>query len=109
MTWNPQRLHSQVPSIARHIASAIPSLVRSGPAISSARTKVSRPLNITKLKVAPEIITFSILAAVYRAALGGVDFGLHIAGPTGAGKTELAALAQQHYGAGMNRLHLPAA
>src|SRR5206468_980390 len=38
---------------------------------------------------------------------GDSDFSLHLAGATGAFKSELAALAQQHFGAGMNRLNLP--
>jgi Domain of unknown function (DUF3854) len=56
-------------------------------------------------------IAFPLLAAVYRAALGeapgAIDFSLWLAGPTQAGKSELAALAQRHFGAGMDRLNLP--
>ncbi|HKI33594.1 MAG TPA: DUF3854 domain-containing protein [Gemmataceae bacterium] len=52
-----------------------------------------------------------LLAAVYRAALGEapgpIDFALHLAGPHGAGKSELAALAQQHFGAALDARHLP--
>ena len=59
------------------------------------------------LDTAPDNITTPLLAATYRAPLGGVDFGLHLVGTTGAGKSELAALAQQHYGAGLNARHLP--
>jgi hypothetical protein len=59
------------------------------------------------LGLAPERITYPLLAAVYRAALGGSDFALHLSGPSGAFKTELAALAQQHYGAGLDARHLP--
>jgi hypothetical protein len=59
----------------------------------------------------PARIAYPLLAAVYRAALGEtagpVDFTLHLAGPHGAGKTELAALAQQHFGAGLDARHLP--
>jgi hypothetical protein len=55
-------------------------------------------------------IAFPLLAAVYRAALGEaghIDFSLHLAGPHGAGKSELAALAQQHFGAALDARHLP--
>src|SRR5204862_335813 len=52
-------------------------------------------------------ITVPLLAAVYRAVLGAADFALHLAGETGQGKTELAALAQQHYGAGLDARNLP--
>jgi hypothetical protein len=60
------------------------------------------------LDVAPDRVTVPLLGAVCRAVLGPCDCALHLAGPTGAGKTELAALAQQHYGAGLDARHLPA-
>jgi hypothetical protein len=50
------------------------------------------------LHVAPDQITLPIYGAVFRAALGSADFSVHLAGPTGAGKSEIVALAQQHYG-----------
>lgn len=52
-------------------------------------------------------ISFPLLAATYRAVLGEADFAIHLAGETGAFKSELAALYQQHFGASMNRLNLP--
>jgi hypothetical protein len=61
--------------------------------------------------LAPDRLVFPLVAAAYRAALGDapgpIDFALHLAGDTGAGKTELAALAQQHFGAGLDARHLP--
>ena len=54
-----------------------------------------------------DLVAFPILATVYRAALGAPDFALWLAGHTGAQKSELAALAQQHYGSGMTRNRLP--
>jgi hypothetical protein len=36
------------------------------------------------------------------------DLALYLAGPTGVGKSEMAALQQQHYGPGMDARHLPA-
>jgi hypothetical protein len=60
------------------------------------------------LDVVPAPIGVALLAMVYRAPLGDIDFSGFLVGPTGAGKSELAALAQQHYGAGMDRLHRPA-
>jgi hypothetical protein len=60
------------------------------------------------LRIAPERITIPLLATVFRAVLGETDFALHLAGPTGSGKTELAAAAQMHFGAGMNSRALPA-
>lgn len=58
--------------------------------------------------LAPDRIMVPLFAGVYRAVLGDTDFALHLAGLTGVFKTEVAALAQQHYGAGMDSRHLPA-
>lgn len=63
--------------------------------------------SLRMLDVAPAEITIPLYAAIFRAVLGDTDFGLHLAGPTGAGKSELAALAQQHFGAELDARHLP--
>jgi hypothetical protein len=63
------------------------------------------------LDLGPDTIIAPVLGAVYRASVaepGPVDFALHLTGPTGAFKTELAALAQAHFGPGFNGRHLPA-
>jgi hypothetical protein len=60
------------------------------------------------LRLGPDRLTFPLLAAVYRAVLGDTDFALYLSGPTGCFKSEAAALAQQHFGLCMDRLHLPA-
>jgi hypothetical protein len=60
------------------------------------------------LSVAPDRITFPLLAAVYRAPLGGANFSLFLTGRTGTFKTALAALCQQHFGPIMGASHLPA-
>ena len=52
------------------------------------------------LAVAPDHVSVPLLAAVYRAPLGGVDFSLFLTGRTGTFKTALASLCQQHFGAG---------
>jgi hypothetical protein len=49
-------------------------------------------------ELAPHIVAVSLHAGTYRAALGDTDFSIHLSGPTGEGKSELAALCQQHYG-----------
>lgn len=59
------------------------------------------------LDLAERRLTVPILAAVYRAPLGGVDFALHVAGPSGVFKSEAAALAQQHFGAELDARHFP--
>jgi hypothetical protein len=60
------------------------------------------------LDVAPDDVTFPAVAGTYRAPLKSCDFTVWLAGPTGVFKSELAALAQQHYGADMNARRLPA-
>jgi Domain of unknown function (DUF3854)/Domain of unknown function (DUF927) len=74
-----------------------------GPALAEAIRASLRILD----GLAPDRIAFPLLAAVYRAVLGPADFALHLAGPTGCFKTEAAALAQQHCGAGMDARNLP--
>lgn len=64
--------------------------------------------SLRMLDVAPERVTIPLLAAVVRAPLGGVDNAVSLHGQTGIGKSELAALAQQHYGAPMDARSLPA-
>ncbi len=59
------------------------------------------------LEVGPDRVTFPLYAAIFRAILGDPDFSLYLSGPTGVGKTAIAALAQQHFGARMDDHHLP--
>jgi phage/plasmid primase-like uncharacterized protein len=61
------------------------------------------------LDIAPDRVTVPILGAVYRSVIGGADFSLHLSGFTGSGKSELAALAQQHFGLKMHAKRLPGA
>jgi hypothetical protein len=60
------------------------------------------------LSLAPDRITFPLLAAVYRAPFGKIDFSLFLAGHSGVFKTALAALCQQHFGPTMDVSGLPA-
>src|SRR5215208_7252334 len=53
-------------------------------------------------KLAPESILVPLHTATSRAALGESDFSLHLSGPTGEGKSELAALMQQHFGVNLD-------
>jgi hypothetical protein len=61
------------------------------------------------LELAPAPISFPMRAATLRSIFGDSDYSVHLAGATGAFKSELAALEQQHFGPNMNRLHLPGA
>jgi hypothetical protein len=63
--------------------------------------------SLRTLTIAPLRVTAPLFAATWRAPLAVADFSLHLVGPTGAGKSELAAVAQQHFGADMDSRHLP--
>jgi hypothetical protein len=63
--------------------------------------------SLSLLTIAPARITYPLLTAVYRAAAGPVDASPHVAGATGEGKSELAALVQQHFGPTMTARKLP--
>jgi hypothetical protein len=77
------------------------------PADPAARVSAIRA-SLRFLSVAPDRISFPLLAAVYRSPLGKVDFSLFLAGSSGVFKSALAALCQQHFGAEMDARALPA-
>jgi hypothetical protein len=62
--------------------------------------------SLALLEVARGRISYPLLAAAYRAPLGESDLSIHLSGPTGEGKSELAALFQQHYGVELDARHL---
>jgi hypothetical protein len=64
---------------------------------------------ISLLSLAGMPVTAPLLGAVWRAPLGESQLAVWITGATGAGKTELTAIAQQHFGAGFDAQHMPAA
>lgn len=55
----------------------------------------------------PARVLFPLVGATFRAALGACDSSLFISGRSGVFKSAITAVAQQHYGADMDRLHLP--
>jgi hypothetical protein len=59
------------------------------------------------LSVASDHLSVPLLGAIYRAPLGVVDFSVHLCGPSGVFKTELAALLQSHFGVRFNARDLP--
>ena len=59
------------------------------------------------LDLGPYRITAPAYAAIWRAPLKDSDFSISESGETGVFKTEIAALAQQHWGAGFIASHLP--
>lgn len=63
--------------------------------------------SLALLTLAPRRLVFPLLAATYRSVLGPCDFGVSLVGRSGIGKTAIAALMQQHFGATMDARHLP--
>lgn len=63
--------------------------------------------SLWRIDVAPDRITVPAAGMSYRAVLGEVDLSGHLEGPSGAGKTALAALMQSDFGPGFDRHHLP--
>ena len=63
--------------------------------------------SLAMLGLLPDETVFPVYSAIWRAVVGSCDFSLHLSGQTGEGKSELAALAQQHFGAEMDARHLP--
>jgi hypothetical protein len=70
------------------------------------RAAVQASLRI--LNIAPDMTTVPLAGATYRAPLGNANMSIWFIGPTGAFKTAIATLGQQHYGAGMHAKALPA-
>ena len=63
--------------------------------------------SLSLLDLGPLRLTAMLLATVARAPLAPADFAVYFAGPTGVFKSEIAALGQQHWGAGLDARHLP--
>jgi hypothetical protein len=59
------------------------------------------------IKLGEPSVSFPLRAATFRSVFGDCDFSLHLAGATGAYKSERAALEQMHFGSEMTRLNLP--
>ncbi len=57
--------------------------------------------------LADDELMLPLLAATYRSIFGPADFSLFLVGRTGAGKSELAALCQQHFGPELDARRLP--
>jgi len=90
----------QLPSVLTNYA-----LPQQPPTDEELRDAVCASLRM--MGVAPLSVTAPTYAAVWRSVLATADFTLHVSGPTGQGKSELAALCQQHFGPGLDARHLP--
>jgi hypothetical protein len=89
------------------LASALQLYQMQPPADLSARVQSVRA-SLDCLSLAPDRISFPLLAAVYRAPFGRTDFSMFLCGKTGVFKSALAAVCQQHFGPAMDAAHLPA-
>jgi hypothetical protein len=56
--------------------------------------------------IGPDRLVIPQHAAAYRAAMAQTDFSVHVTGPTGEGKSELASLFGRHFGTGLDARHL---
>ena len=77
-------------------------------AVDSQERKTAVRASLKLLSLVPDRIGIPLLASVYRAPLGNLDFSVFLTGRSGTFKTALAALCQQHFGAAMDAAHLPA-
>lgn len=59
------------------------------------------------LELAPPRVVVPLLCSIVRAPLGSTSTALHVVGRSGLFKSEVVALAQQHFGPEMNAQHLP--
>lgn len=59
------------------------------------------------VNIGPTEVTWPLVLATYRAAMGASDFAVHLAGRTGTYKSEITSLLQSHYGEAMDARHLP--
>jgi hypothetical protein len=64
--------------------------------------------SLKMLDVTLDRLTFPVYGAIWRSILGVATLSVHIAGSSGVGKSQLAALAQQHFGPAMDADNLPA-
>jgi hypothetical protein len=71
------------------------------------RLREALRVSASLLDVAPDRVTATLHAALVRAVMGEADFSVHLAGPTGARKTALAAVIQSHFGAEFDERHVP--
>ena len=80
-------------------------LGRYGLEIGDARAAMQASLKL--LLLAPARVMVPIWATIWRPLFGSCESVLWLVGRTGVFKSELAALAQQHYGRGMDARHFP--
>ena len=102
----PSRAAGAVPGVEVDLPNLLSGFELSVPHLEKDLATAARAV-LRLLDLAPDRIMFSLVAAAFRAPLGDCDFSLHLTGPSGVFKSELAALSQQHFGAALDARHLP--
>lgn len=74
---------------------------------SQKATKEDVLASLRLINIARPEVTWPLLLATYRAAIGEADFAIHLAGRTGTRKSEICSLFQSHYGETMDARKLP--
>jgi ABC-type multidrug transport system fused ATPase/permease subunit len=59
------------------------------------------------LEVAPAEVAVPLFCSIWAGAVIPADYSVQLTGPTGTGKTAIAALIQQHFGPDLDARHLP--
>ncbi len=67
-------------------------------------TRAAIRASLEMIHCAPHAITLPLYAAIWRSVLGAAPFSIHLYGETGSGKSALAAIVQQHFGARFHQL-----
>ena len=85
------------PDVLVELGNGLDGFVLPPPPTGAALTAAVRA-SLRMLDLAPDPVAVPLVAAIWRAPLGQVNFSLHLVGETGAKKTAIATLAQQHWG-----------
>lgn len=73
-----------------------------------AKLRDAAAASVATLDLAGDELTVPLYCSIWRAAIGGATCSVFLSGLTGSGKSELAALAQQHFGPALHAKALPA-
>jgi hypothetical protein len=93
------------PGVSVHLTGPLAKYVFPDAPAPSIQEAIRASLRFTEL--ASDTVTMPLYASLWRSVLGEVNYGVHLAGQTGWGKSELAAILQQHFGPAMTAYDLP--
>jgi bifunctional DNA primase/polymerase-like protein/primase-like protein len=95
-----------VPDVRVQLPSALSPLRLPAPT-TGGKLKGAICASLKLLDLGPRRVTFPLFNAIWASLIGGCDYAVFLAGQTGVGKTEVAALLQQHFGSGFSSRNLP--